>query len=131
VSVSFKSRFFLLPPPTPHYRYHSITDTIPLQTVLLHTSSLQTLATMVKGQRVRFHSNEGRGTYDYACIATRKNTLVIVTLKSPWNFLESSKGLYKCDISTILSNYSKYYRFSFFYADNDLIIDINEHVRLY
>jgi hypothetical protein len=44
------------------------------------------------------------GIYVYASIAMRKGALVIVPHKSFWNFLESSKGLYKCDIATRISN---------------------------
>jgi hypothetical protein len=88
---------------------------------------------MVKGQRVRFHSDGGGGVSIYGHVSKekRKGVLVIVTLKSFWNVLESSKGLYKHDISTIGSNYYKYFRVEFFYADNDLIIDVNENIHLY
>ncbi len=71
------------------------------------------------------------GIYGHVSIEKRKGALVIVTLKSFWNVLEYSKGLYKHDISTIVSNYYKYFRFEFFYADNDLIIDVNENIHLY
>jgi hypothetical protein len=109
MSVSYKSRILRLPSPLPR---------------------LQTIATGVKGQRVRFHSNV-RGIYRYASIATRKGALVIVTLKSFWNFLEPSKRLYKSDISTIVSSYSKYCRFWFFTQIKILYIYINEYVYLY
>ncbi len=60
------------------------------------------------------HGQQEGGIYGNVFIATIKAALIIVTLKSFWNFLESFKELYQCDISTIVSNDSKYCRFSFF-----------------
>jgi len=79
---------------------------------------------MVKSQRVRFHSNGAeKGVWYFQTRFYRKEKMCV----SNRNVLESSKGLYKRDISTIVSNYSKYCSFWFFYADNDLTIDINNH----
>ncbi len=125
--VSFKSRFFLLLPPSQisspfqiafyfqrlsrytdrSYRRHPITDSLITHTSITDISHYKTLGTTLKGQRVRFHSNRGGAIYGYAFIETRKGTLVIVTFRSFWKFRESSKGLYQCDISTVVSDYSK------------------------
>ncbi len=72
---------------------------------------------MVKGQRSKVNeyvsiATVGEvGIYGHVSIEKRKGALVMLTVKSFWNVPESSKGLYKRDISTIVSNYSKDCRF--------------------
>jgi hypothetical protein len=69
----------------------------------------------------------GGDIYRYVSIRMKKSQISNCNAQCILQLSRILQSTCKCDLFTVVSNYFKYCEFLFFYADNDLYIDIHEY----